>query len=179
MPERLGLYKIILWIAVFYGLFSFLSSVYRYFFVKTPTKKLINIDIILIIKNQEQIIENIIRSVAETITFGDNNSTILNLIVIDDYSTDQTPEILRILAEKYNFLKVIRMGKIQDERSPLEVGISICEGEVICILDTNSRLAPDRIKNVIFYLVDRGKAKYLDENVEIRYNPRGKIGLKT
>ncbi len=178
MHDKLGL-NVIIWTAVIYVLFIILSIYNRYFLNKTPTKKLIIVDILLIIKDQEQIIESIIRSAAEMIFSGNINSKIINLIVVDDYSVDQTPEILRILGEKYNFLKVVRMGKIQDNRTPIEVGISICEGEVICILDANSRIAADRIKSVISYFVNRDISIHMDENVEIKHNPKGGIGLKT
>lgn len=149
-----------LWIAAVYGLFNIFYSISRYFFDAGKSMRNQTFSIILIVRNQEDAIEGIIRSIARRGFLDGNEGILLNLIVVDDYSRDQTPEILRFLAREYKFLKVVRMEKIMEDKSPLEVGLSLCEGEVICILDVGVRIAPEKIADAISYIINKKMIKY-------------------
>lgn len=149
-----------LWIAAVYGLFNIFYSISRYFFDAGKSMRNPTFSIILIVRNQEDAIEGIIRSIARRGFLDGNEGILLNLIVVDDYSRDQTPEILRFLAREYKFLKVVRMEKIMEDKSPLEVGLSLCEGEVICILDVGVRIAPEKIADAISYIINKKMIKY-------------------
>jgi glycosyltransferase involved in cell wall biosynthesis len=151
---------VFLWVAAVYGLFSIFYSISRYFFDAGKSRRNLTFSIILIVRNQEDAIEGIIRSIARRGFLDGNEGILLNLIVVDDYSRDQTPEILRFLAREYKFLKVVRMEKIMEDKSPLEVGLSLCEGEVICILDVGTRIAPEKIADAISYIINKKMIKY-------------------
>lgn len=159
---------VFLWIAAVYGLFNIFYSISRYFFDAGKSMRNPTFSIILIVRNQEDAIEGIIRSIARRGFLDGNEGILLNLIVVDDYSRDQTPEILRFLAREYKFLKVVRMEKIMEDKSPLEVGLSLCEGEVICILDVGVRIAPEKIADAISFIINKKMIKYEGdvENVE-------------
>lgn len=151
---------VFLWIAAVYGLFNIFYSISRYFFDAGKSMRNPTFSIILIVRNQEDAIEGIIRSIARRGFLDGNEGILLNLIVVDDYSRDQTPEILRFLAREYKFLKVVRMEKIMEDKSPLEVGLSLCEGEVICILDVGVRIAPEKIADAISFIINKKMIKY-------------------
>jgi glycosyltransferase involved in cell wall biosynthesis len=159
---------VFLCITAVYGLFSIFYSISRYFFDVGKSRRNITFSIILIVRNQEDAIEGIIRSIARRGFLDGSEGILLNLVVVDDYSRDQTPEILRFLAREYKFLKVVRMEKIMEDKSPLEVGLSLCEGEVICILDVGIRIAPEKIADAISYIINKKmiKSKGDAENVE-------------
>lgn len=159
---------VFLCITAVYGLFSIFYSISRYFFDVGKSRRNITFSIILIVRNQEDAIEGIIRSIARRGFLDGSEGILLNLVVVDDYSRDQTPEILRFLAREYKFLKVVRMEKIMEDKSPLEVGLSLCEGEVICILDVGIRIAPEKIADAISYIINKKMIKYEGdvENVE-------------
>lgn len=151
---------VFLCITAVYGLFSIFYSISRYFFDVGKSRRNITFSIILIVRNQEDAIEGIIRSIARRGFLDGSEGILLNLVVVDDYSRDQTPEILRFLAREYKFLKVVRMEKIMEDKSPLEVGLSLCEGEVICILDVGIRIAPEKIADAISYIINKKMIKY-------------------
>ncbi|NPV44678.1 Beta-monoglucosyldiacylglycerol synthase [Koleobacter methoxysyntrophicus] len=159
---------VFLCITAVYGLFSIFYSISRYFFDVGKSRRNITFSIILIVRNQEDAIEGIIRSIARRGFLDGSEGILLNLVVVDDYSRDQTPEILRFLAREYKFLKVVRMEKIMEDKSPLEVGLSLCEGEVICILDVGIRIAPEKIADAISYIINKKmiKSKGDAENVK-------------
>jgi glycosyltransferase involved in cell wall biosynthesis len=171
---------VFLCITAVYGLFSIFYSISRYFFDVGKSRRNITFSIILIVRNQEDAIEGIIRSIARRGFLDGSEGILLNLVVVDDYSRDQTPEILRFLAKEYKFLKVVRMEKIMEDKSSIEVGLSLCEGEVICILDVGVRIAPEKIADAISYIINKKMIKYEGdvENVERPDFMRIKMGSR-
>jgi alpha-1,3-rhamnosyltransferase len=171
---------VFLWITAVYGLFNIFYSISRYFFDAGKSGRNPTFSIILIVRNQEDAVEGIIRSIARRGFLDGNEGVLLNLVVVDDYSRDQTPEILRFLAKEYKFLKVVRMEKIMEDKSSIEVGLSLCEGEVICILDVGVRIAPEKIADAISYIINKKMIKYEGdvENVERPDFMRIKMGSR-
>lgn len=97
--------QVIVWILAIYGFIEIVISVVNsIIFVKNNIK---DAYILIIVKNQEDTIEGIIRSIIFKNIYNKNENVFDNIIVADMGSTDNTLNILKRLSEEYSFLKVI------------------------------------------------------------------------
>jgi cellulose synthase/poly-beta-1,6-N-acetylglucosamine synthase-like glycosyltransferase len=77
----------------------------------------------------------------------------LEVIVIDDASTDGTPEVLRRLAAELD-VTVIYNDVNRGKKHALTDGVAICTGEVLAFTDSDCVLAPDALGRCVRALVD-------------------------
>ena len=70
------------------------------------------------------------------------------VIVIDDRSTDCTPEIVRELASKYDKVSALIREKdaFPGKSAVLNDALKIAKGDVVLVFDADARIAPDFIK---------------------------------
>lgn len=93
----------VLWTLAFYGLFELIKNI---FYISTYTKLKANgIYLILAVKNQEEKIEGLIRSILFKILYG-KEECFKNIIVADLKSKDNTKQIAKKLEQDYEILKV-------------------------------------------------------------------------
>jgi len=69
-------------------------------------KKKGDIHIVITVKNQQDTIEGIVRSVVWKNLNNHNGGVIPEILIVDMGSTDDTPEILKRLHEEYDFIQV-------------------------------------------------------------------------
>lgn len=140
------------------GLYSFLTSVvlfkiflFSYLKFKDPILKIkqksIDIDplisIIIPVKNEEDNIENCVQSVI--------NSSYKNkeIIVVNDGSTDKTPNILEQLKKEYpNLLRVLHLPVNLGKKHAIEKATEIANGEFYVFMDSDCNMANDAIENI-------------------------------
>ena len=91
--------------------------------------------------NHEKFIEHALRSVLVQ-DFPEEQREIL---VVDDGSTDQTPEILRRFGQYIRILRKANGG----QASAFNAGIPECRGEIIAFLDGDDWWAPDKLCRVV------------------------------
>ncbi len=90
--------------------------------------------------NEEKNIANAIKSILDQTYKGD-----IEIIVLDDGSTDKTPEI----AKKYP-VRYIKLGnKPNGKTNAINKGIKIAKHDFICILDADSYLDKDALKEMM------------------------------
>lgn len=70
----------------------------------------------------------------------------IQIICIDDCSTDSSPEILKRYAEKDKRIYTIRMAKNCGQAVARNEGLRIADGEYIMMLDSDDWLSPDAIE---------------------------------
>jgi GT2 family glycosyltransferase len=90
--------------------------------------------------NHENFIEQAVRSVLEQDFRGDRE-----IIVVDDGSTDKTPEILRKFESHVRILRKTNGG----QASAFNLGIQQCRGEIISFLDADDWWAPNKLRRVV------------------------------
>jgi hyaluronan synthase len=140
------------------GLYSFLTSVvlfkiflFSYLKFKDPILKIkqksIDIDplisIIIPVKNEEDNIENCVQSVI--------NSSYKNkeIIVVNDGSTDKTPNILEQLKKEYpNLLRVLHLPVNLGKKHAIEKATEIANGEFYVFMDSDCNMANDAVENI-------------------------------
>ena len=92
--------------------------------------------------NEEATIEAIVRKVMK---YND----VHQLIVINDASTDRTPEILKSLAEEFNCIEIINHHKNSGKTAALKLGFTAISGDVVVIQDADLEYDPEEIPSLI------------------------------
>lgn len=99
--------------------------------------------------NAEKFVEEAVRSVL--------NQTYrkLEVIAIDDCSTDRTGEILRLLTQEDDRVKYYRNEENKKLIWTLNFGLDQCRGSLIARMDADDVCHPDRIRKQVDYLVKK------------------------
>lgn len=108
------------------------------------------VSILIPAHNEENVIENTVRSIMRQ-TYPK-----FEVIVIDDASDDNTPNILKRLQEEFPNLKVVRreLWHTRGKPAALNDGLLVAEGEVIGVFDADTVLPPRYLSRVVPYLSD-------------------------
>lgn len=95
--------------------------------------------------------------------------SIIEIIVVDDGSTDRTIEIIKTYAAKNDNIKIFFPGRIGRAKA-LNLGLSVCQGKYIAINDADDFSLPLRIELQVRWMEDNleigllGTAKIVREN---------------
>lgn len=101
----------IFWTLAFYGFFELIKNI---IYISTYTKlKADGIYLILAVKNQEEQIEGVLRSLLFKTLYG-KEETIKEIIVADLKSKDKTKEIAKKMEKDYEILKVLTWKECKD-----------------------------------------------------------------
>lgn len=92
--------------------------------------------------NEEATVREIIERVMQL-------DCLLELIVVDDCSTDNTPAILKELEEKYPQLTCITQKKNGGKTRALAAGFTLTKGDIVIVQDADLEYDPSEIPEVI------------------------------
>ena len=101
------------------------------------------ISIIIPVKNEEENIESCVQSVI--------NSSYKNkeIIVVNDGSTDKTPNILEQLKKEYpDLLSVLHLPNNLGKKHAIEKATEIANGEFYVFMDSDCNMANDAVENI-------------------------------
>jgi glycosyltransferase involved in cell wall biosynthesis len=74
---------------------------------------------------------------------------LLEVVIVDDCSSDKTPEVLRNLCAKYPNIKTVRHAKNRGKTEALKTGFRLTEGEIVIVQDADLEYDPSEIPDVI------------------------------
>ena len=97
--------------------------------------------------NEEDAIERTIRAAAAS----DYPAELLEIIAIDDGSTDRTGEIILEMQREYENVRAIIFPQNLGKREGMATGIIEGKGEIIVFIDSDSRVARSAIRRVVQY----------------------------
>ena len=107
--------------------------------------------IIVPVKNEEKVIGRLLDALLRLRYPKDK----MEIIIVEDGSTDRTPDICKIYAEKNSgLIKVLHKPISNGKPSALNYGIKHASGEVIAVFDADSVPEPDTLMNVCKYFED-------------------------
>ena len=118
-------------------------------------EKYINISVIIPTFNSKKTIERAVNSVVNQ-TFKS-----FEIIIVDDCSTDiECKEVLRILANKYNYIKVMFLEKNSGPSTARNTAWNIAKGKYIAFLDSDDVWHPQKLEL---------QYKFLEKNKEVYF----------
>jgi len=106
-----------------------------------------SVDIIIPVYNEEKTIENILEILENTDFCGLEK----NLIIVDDYSTDSTREILKRYEDKYT---VIYKEKNGGKGSAVNVGFENAKSDIVIIQDADLEYNPSDYAPLLKLIID-------------------------
>jgi len=105
-------------------------------------------------RDEEDNIERCMRSLA-CINYPEDR---LEILIVDDKSTDRTPEILESWKKRMPNLTVLRTGEeimhMRGKVNALTQGMDVARGEFVMITDADSHVAPNWVKEYLKYYSD-------------------------
>lgn len=131
---------------------------------------MLKISVIMPVYNASDYIERAILSV--------NNQNIkdLELICVDDGSTDNSLELLKILKEKYDFINIFTQNH-QGSGQARNNGISKATGEYIAFLDADDIFLDENALNLMYFYGHKNNADMVGANLKT-IKPDGSLDKK-
>ncbi len=138
----------IILVATYIGLLYTFLNIFILLLKSKPSKITIHeyptVSIIVPAYNEERNISNTLNSLVNL----DYPKDKLEILVIDDGSTDNTLNIAKRFEKKYSFIKVYHK-KNGGKASALNFGIRIAKGNFIVTMDSDSIVPPDALKKML------------------------------
>jgi glycosyltransferase involved in cell wall biosynthesis len=75
------------------------------------------------------------------------------VIIVDDHSTDQTPQILERIASQYGVVRTVRHEQNKGKGGAIRTGLSLAQGEIIIIQDADLEYDPNDYYELISPIV--------------------------
>ena len=79
------------------------------------------------------------------------------VIIVDDCSSDRTPEVIRYLADRHAQLRFVRHERNRGKTAALDTGFKMTTGDIVMVQDADLEYDPDEIPGVIAPIME-GKA---------------------
>lgn len=79
---------------------------------------------------------------------------LLELIIVDDCSEDETPQIILSFAKKDQRIQYVRQNKNMGKTEALKRGFSLTKGEIVIVQDADLEYDPNEIADVIAPIVE-------------------------
>jgi O-antigen biosynthesis protein len=108
------------------------------------------VSVIIPVKNRPQVIVEAIESVRA------QSFESWELLVVDDGSTDETPEVLRAQAARDPRIRVIELGTSQGAGAARNAGIDAARGHYLAFLDSDNTWEPDFLRLCLAFAYGNG-----------------------
>ncbi len=107
------------------------------------------VSIIVAARNEEERIEQCLASLARLAYPSDK----IEIIVVDDRSTDRTPEIIRKFSEEHRSVRTARtqpeLGNLRGKMNAVALGISLSHGEILLFTDADCSVPSGWIRETV------------------------------
>ncbi|MEA3558832.1 MAG: glycosyltransferase family 2 protein [Candidatus Thermoplasmatota archaeon] len=117
------------------------------------------ISVLIPMKNEEKVISNTLMDLRQQF-YHLNGRSRMEIIAIDDRSTDNTAKVVRNLVSKWgngtkHKLRLVRnLGKNHGKPAALNSALKHAKGDIICVFDADARVPPDFMEKAIPYFMD-------------------------
>ncbi len=117
------------------------------YYAKEMQGNLPSVSILVAAKNEESVIGKLVKNLC-SLEYPNGQYEVW---VIDDHSTDKTPQVLAELAQEYKQLKVLRRSAqaTGGKSGALNQVLPLTKGEVVAVFDADAQVAPDLLLQVI------------------------------
>jgi 1,2-diacylglycerol 3-beta-glucosyltransferase len=116
-------------------------------YTKEMQGNLPSVSILVAAKNEDAVIGKLVKNLC-SLEYPNGQYEVW---IIDDYSTDKTPQLLAELAQQYEQLKVLRRSAqaTGGKSGALNQVLPLTKGEVVAVFDADAQVAPDLLLQVI------------------------------
>ncbi len=105
------------------------------------------LSVVIPVYNEESTLDRVVEKVL-------NIPHLLEVIIVDDCSTDRTPVIARQLAESSPQVRITRHAKNRGKSQALRTGFALTTGQVVIVQDADLEYDPGEIPDVIQPILD-------------------------
>jgi len=139
---------IIIFIISIYILISILMFIGLHCGSKKKNRKLHNFSIVVAVKNEATVIENLLKSLIKI----DYPKEMLEIIIVDNGSNDGTENKILKFCNKYEHIKLLEMGNKKNKNFKgklyaLQQGILKSNGEIILVTDGDCKVPPSWVRS--------------------------------
>lgn len=100
------------------------------------------LSVVIPVYNEEATLMEVVRKVLAV-------PYLLEIIVVDDCSSDRTPDVVRQLAELHPQVRAVRHRKNAGKTAALKTGFALTEGQIVIVQDADLEYDPAEIHGVI------------------------------
>ncbi|MEA5581193.1 glycosyltransferase family 2 protein [Nodularia harveyana UHCC-0300] len=106
-----------------------------------------SVSVLVAAKNEEAVISQLVKNLC-SLKYPDGQYEVW---IIDDNSTDQTPELLAELAQEYKQLQVFRRSSEASggKSGALNQVLPLTKGEIVAVFDADAQVVPDLLLQVV------------------------------
>lgn len=104
----------------------------------------------------------------------------IEIIIVNDGSTDQTPELIRSIAEKDHRVRILNTHEKGGHGSAAarNLGFSVCRAPYIAVMDGDDTSTPDRLEKQLTFLMEHPEISIVSCDFRVM-NEYGKVGDAT
>jgi len=100
------------------------------------------LSVVVPVYNEEDTLATIVNKLLEL-------PQLLEIVIVDDCSTDKTSEILQQLSEKHKEIQAVRHDRNRGKTEALKTGFRLTQGDIVIVQDADLEYAPEEIPSVI------------------------------
>ncbi|AFZ24385.1 glycosyl transferase [Cylindrospermum stagnale PCC 7417] len=106
-----------------------------------------SVSVLVAAKNEEAVIGKLVKSLC-SLEYANGHYEVW---IIDDHSTDSTPQLLAELEQEYSQLKVLRRSAqaVGGKSGALNQVLPLTQGEIVAVFDADAQVTPDLLLQVI------------------------------
>ena len=130
------------------------------------------VSMIIPVKNEEGNIRNCVQSCI--------NSTYSNkeIIVVNDGSTDKTPEILDEMRKEEPSLHIIHLSKSVGKKQAIEAGSEIAKGDIFLFMDSDCDIASNALERAVKIFLSDRRIGAVTGHARVRHSDESNVLLK-
>ncbi|MDF5713944.1 MAG: glycosyltransferase family 2 protein [Rhizonema sp. NSF051] len=105
------------------------------------------VSLLVAAKNEEAVISNLVKNLCD-LEYPEER---YDVWIVDDNSTDKTPQLLANLSDEYKNLKVLRRDALSSggKSGALNQVLPLCKGEIVAVFDADAQVPQDLLVRVI------------------------------
>lgn len=125
------------------------------------------VTVLIPMHNEEKVINNILNSLINV----DYPKDKLEIIPINDHSTDKTKEILESYSSKYSFIKPYhRYESLRGKQNSINEVVEIAQGDIIVVYDADYIVPKGQIKDMVKAFIDPEVAAVMGRVIPYNFN---------
>lgn len=117
---------------------------------KMPTPDALKVSVVVPVFNEQDTLAQVVGRVLHV-------PNILEILIVDDGSNDNTPKVIRQLVETHSSVKALRLERNMGKTAALKAGFAATQGDIVIVQDADLEYDPNEMEDV-FRPIQEGRA---------------------